>query len=548
MAIQWQGGWSGSSGVSLLTYYSGDIVFYNNVSYVVQKNVVSIPIGSPPPPDDMSNWDTMATGGSSGVAGTSGTSGVDGTSGTNGTSGTAGTSGNNGQTLTPLGVEENYGGMTSSHPNPNPLDTYILQDTSELWIYDPTSTAKNDDGWVNMGAIQGPTGLTGESGTSGTSGTSGIDGTSGTSGMSITAGSASYATFSGTASYSNLSGTASYSNLSGTASYATFSALSGTSSYATFSGTASYANLSGTASWATFSGTASFARLSATSSYATFSAFSGTASWATFSGTASFSNLSATASWATFSGTASFARLSSTASYATFSGTASVSNYSKGRYAYWSPWVSVNPSGMGATFTAANYTARGEDIQLTTTATDGQNARINWFSENIDWKQDFKVELGYYCGKWTTLADTGDGFCLYMGTNNINVDTYANAADGALKFRLFTYNGNISPNQGGASFFVGSSKGPQGKTENNWSVDKWLRFTIEVCTDKITNKRMATAYFRADTGTSDYAGKYFIAAMDVTSWVPSGNNFGFYCSTGGARANQYINSIQFEAL
>jgi hypothetical protein len=222
--------------------------------------------------------------------------------------------------------------------------------------------------------------------------------------------------------------------------------------------------------------------------------------------------------------------------------------YTKGRYAYWNPWVSTNPSGMGATFTAANYTARGEDIQLTTTASGGQNARINWTSSNIDWTKDFKVEVGYYCSLYTNLTDTGDGFCLYMGSSSATVDTYANAADGALKFRLFTYNGNPSPNQGGASFYIGSSKGPQGKTENGWSTQKWLRFTVEVCTDKITNKRLATAYFTADTGTSDYGKKYFIAAMEVTGWVPSGNNFGFFCSTGGARANQYINSIEFSSL
>jgi hypothetical protein len=221
--------------------------------------------------------------------------------------------------------------------------------------------------------------------------------------------------------------------------------------------------------------------------------------------------------------------------------------YTRGRYAYWNPWLSANPSGMGATFTAPNYTNRGEDIQLTTTSSEGQGAIINWTSTNIDWTRDFRAEVGYYCSLWNTLLDTGDGFCVYMGTTAAS-GTYANAADGGLKFRLFTYNGNTSPNQGGASFFVGSTKGPQGKTNNDWSTQRWLRFTVEVCRDKITNKRMASAYYTADTGTSDFAKKYFIAAMDVTSWVPGGNNFGFVCTTGGARANQYINSIEFSAL
>jgi hypothetical protein len=233
-----------------------------------------------------------------------------------------------------------------------------------------------------------------------------------------------------------------------------------------------------------------------------------------------------------------------------FNGTASLATeavYSKGRYAYWNPMVATNPSGMGAAFTASNYSNRGEDIQLTTTATAGQYANINWSSTNIDWTKDFKAEVGFYGAVYTNLLDTGDGFSLYMGATGIP-DTYANAADGGLKFRLFTYNGNVAPNQGGASFYVGSTKGPQGKTNNDWSTQKWLRFTVEVCWDKVTNKRFATAYYTADTGTSDFAKKYFIAGMDVTSWVPGGNNFGFTCTTGGARSAQYINSLSFEAL
>jgi hypothetical protein len=228
--------------------------------------------------------------------------------------------------------------------------------------------------------------------------------------------------------------------------------------------------------------------------------------------------------------------------------TAKEALYSKGRYAYWSPFVATSPAGMGATFTAPTYTNRGEDIQLTNTASDGQNARINWFSNSIDWTKDFKVELSYYCSLYTNLGDTGDGFAIYMGSSNATVDTYANSAsDGALKFRLFTYNGNTSPNQGGAAFYIGSSKGPQGKTGNDWSTQKWMRIIIEVCTDKITSKRLATAYYSDDT-TVTFANKYYIAAMEVTNWVPAGGNFGFYCSTGGARANQYMNSIEFSSL
>lgn len=228
-------------------------------------------------------------------------------------------------------------------------------------------------------------------------------------------------------------------------------------------------------------------------------------------------------------------------------GTQWVNPYVNGRYAHWAPWMSADPSGMGATFTAPNGINGGENgWQLTTTASAGQNARIHWTSTDIDWTKDFKIEVVYYCGKWNDLNDTGDGFCLYVGTTG-SPSTYANEADGALKFRLFTYNGNVAPNQGGASFYIGSTKGPQGTIGNSWSIDVWLRFTVEVCRDKVTNKRMAVAYITKDA-VAGYTGKAHIAAMDVTSWVPSGGNFGFFTSTGGARANQYVNSIKFEAL
>ena len=269
MTLEWEGGWSGISGLSQISYYEGDIVSYENIVYIVQKGVPLVPIGSPVPPLDLTRWDvfvagavgtngtggtsgtsgigTSGTSGISGINGTSGTSGAtgaDGTSGEAGTSGTSGvsgvngtsgidgvginfigtwtintayglndvvrygtpyrvylakegvaigedtpdinskwallvTSGSNGQTLSPKGVKEDYADLTDYFsPGPEVLDTYILQDTSELWVYDPFSSAANQDGWVNMGAIQGVQGLPGENGPAGTGGTSGTSGTS----------------------------------------------------------------------------------------------------------------------------------------------------------------------------------------------------------------------------------------------------------------------------------------------------------------------------------------------------------------------------------
>jgi hypothetical protein len=80
MAIQWEGGWSGTSGLSQISYYEGDIVSYENIAYIVQKDVSIVPIGSQAPPLDMTNWDVFAAG-ATGATGTSGTSGTSGSGG-----------------------------------------------------------------------------------------------------------------------------------------------------------------------------------------------------------------------------------------------------------------------------------------------------------------------------------------------------------------------------------------------------------------------------------------------------------------------------------
>jgi len=152
---------------------------------------------------------TSGVNGADGADGTNGTSGVNGADGTNGTSGVNGADGTNGtsgergpvgSTFNILGIFQDYAGLTqsvgtiNSITQPNPYDSYILIDTSHVWVYGPTASmgitpsVANSDGWVDMGAIQGAQGLTGETGTNGTSGTSGIDGTSGANGTNGTNG------------------------------------------------------------------------------------------------------------------------------------------------------------------------------------------------------------------------------------------------------------------------------------------------------------------------------------------------------------------------
>jgi hypothetical protein len=92
--------------------------------------------------------------------------------GPRGPQGIQGIQGAPGESITALGVETSYAALLTAHPTPNVLDAYILQDTSHFWIYDPTSTAANVDGWVDMGALQGPAGIQGIQGIQGIAGTS----------------------------------------------------------------------------------------------------------------------------------------------------------------------------------------------------------------------------------------------------------------------------------------------------------------------------------------------------------------------------------------
>lgn len=81
--------------------------------------------------------------------------------------GAVGPPGAPGETLSALGVEATYQDIVDNHPTPAVLDAYLTQDNGEFWVYDPSSSAANGDGWVNMGSIQGPQGLPGASGPAG---------------------------------------------------------------------------------------------------------------------------------------------------------------------------------------------------------------------------------------------------------------------------------------------------------------------------------------------------------------------------------------------
>ena len=130
--------------------------------------------------------------GPQGIQGPDGVQGPQGIQGIDGPQGPIGLQGAPGETFTVLGVIIDYAALPIS---PSFLDTYITQDTNTLYVYDPSSSAADLNGWVNMGSIQGPQGIQGEQGVQGEQGELGPEGPTGDQGPAGPAGVGGDSTF-----------------------------------------------------------------------------------------------------------------------------------------------------------------------------------------------------------------------------------------------------------------------------------------------------------------------------------------------------------------
>lgn len=89
--------------------------------------------------------------------------------------GTQGPAGPPGQSVTVQGYTSTYTTMLTDYPTPDPLTVVMLTDIDSgvngtIYVYDPTSSAADENGWVNLGQIAGPPGTTGVMGPQGPSG------------------------------------------------------------------------------------------------------------------------------------------------------------------------------------------------------------------------------------------------------------------------------------------------------------------------------------------------------------------------------------------
>ena len=138
MTLDWKGGWSGPS-TSLITYYTNDLVSYNNIIYIVKSNVISVPIGSSSPDLDMSNWEVFVSGGVAGSSGSSGTSG----------SGGGGTS--SGGTIGPAEDGDYTDGIFTDFTSSTPIGTAIDRFNEVLLLLAPTPPSDWNNSITSIG-------------------------------------------------------------------------------------------------------------------------------------------------------------------------------------------------------------------------------------------------------------------------------------------------------------------------------------------------------------------------------------------------------------
>ena len=89
--------------------------------------------------------------------------------------GAQGPTGPPGQSVTVEGYTETYTTMLTDFPAPDPLTVVMLTDVDSgvngtIYVYDPTSSAADVNGWVNLGQLAGPPGSSGTQGPQGPAG------------------------------------------------------------------------------------------------------------------------------------------------------------------------------------------------------------------------------------------------------------------------------------------------------------------------------------------------------------------------------------------
>ncbi len=142
MPIEWVGGWAGSTG-SIIPYYPQEIVNYDNIVYVVKPSVSLVPIGSPPPSVDPTNWSVFVAG-VTGQAGATGPAGATGAAGSSGTSGTGGGGGSSlsvvdfssGQTFSSISTMIFKGGVVST-PTGTASSVSVANESQTVTVWIP---------------------------------------------------------------------------------------------------------------------------------------------------------------------------------------------------------------------------------------------------------------------------------------------------------------------------------------------------------------------------------------------------------------------------
>lgn len=153
--------------LNITTYVEGVI------TQVVKNVSISVSVDTKNGSGTLSDWVFAVIGnpGTAGLAGATGPAGPGGANGTSGATGPTGATGATGQSLTLQGTVANVGALPAGAPLGA---TYLVEDTSELYIW-------NGLAWINGGRFTGPTGAIGPTGATGSTGSTGPTGAAGRS-------------------------------------------------------------------------------------------------------------------------------------------------------------------------------------------------------------------------------------------------------------------------------------------------------------------------------------------------------------------------------
>ena len=168
-----------------------------------------------------------------------------------------------------------------------------------------------------------------------------------------------------------------------------------------------------------------------------------------------------------------------------------------------------------------------------------QNGAVYWYAPNFDFSADWRFSFQAYLGRISGQT-FGDGIIAGVGGSTFDDNPSGPSANGALKFRYYTYAGNSI----GTGFSILNSQTVIGDNYGtlNWDT-VWVDCSLENRVNRQTGKKTATgkAYYKLNI-------QQTLAGAETTNWKAAGGYVYIYGFTGGAGEIAWVRDIKLEYL